>query len=64
MQILDFKNTNNLASKTQTEQAKLLCYYHYKENGINTFTMMSISDLMINAGFNVYVNSASGNDLK
>jgi hypothetical protein len=52
VQILDFVKSNDLASKTQLERAKLLSYYHYKENGESTFTMTSISELMVNAGFN------------
>jgi hypothetical protein len=52
VQILDFIKSNGLVSKTQLEQAKLLSYYHHKENGESTFTMTSISDLMLNAGFN------------
>ena len=52
MQIFDFKIANDLASKAQVEQAKLLCYYHYKENGDASFAMTLISELMVNAGLN------------
>jgi len=52
VQILDFIKNNGLEAKTQSEQAKLLCYYQYKENRQATFTMSDISELMVNAGFN------------
>jgi hypothetical protein len=52
MQILDFINLTSLKSKTQSEQAVLLCYYLYKENKQNMFAMNDISEIMINAGLN------------
>ena len=51
MKILDFLNINNLASKSEMERAKFLCYYHFKKTNENAFTMSCISDLMVNAGF-------------
>jgi len=52
MQLLDFVKVNDLLAKTQSEQAKMLCFYHFKECGEDTFTTTLISKLMINAGFN------------
>jgi hypothetical protein len=53
VQIYEFKTSNELASKTEAERAKLLCYYQYKENEITSFTMTSISDSMVSAGFSM-----------
>lgn len=33
----------DLAAKQETERAKLLCFYHYKEDGETAFTMANIS---------------------
>jgi hypothetical protein len=52
VQIYDFVTAYELASKTQADQAKLLCYYNYKEEGTTAFTMPTISDLMSSAGYN------------
>lgn len=52
MQILDFIEYANLKGKNETERAKLLCYYHYKETGESFFNMSSISNLMVKCGFN------------
>jgi hypothetical protein len=52
MQILDFIGLTGLNSKNETERAKLLCFYHYKETGEIQFSMADISDLMVQCGFN------------
>lgn len=52
MQIFEFKTSNELTVKPEAERAKLLCYYQYKENGIMSFSMTSIADLIVSAGFN------------
>ncbi|MBO5316174.1 MAG: DUF4145 domain-containing protein [Clostridia bacterium] len=43
MQLLKFMENVDLASKPEVERAKLLCFYHYKEDGINEFTMTNIA---------------------
>lgn len=52
MQLLDFVKSNDLSSQLQSEQARLLCYYHYRESGETIFTMGKISELMMHAGLN------------
>lgn len=52
MQISDFIELTDLKSKSESEKATLLCFYHYKETAENNFTMSLISDLMLNSGFN------------
>ena len=52
MLVFDFITEYALASKTQSEQAVLLCYHSYKEEGTTMFTMSDISALMLNAGYN------------
>jgi hypothetical protein len=51
MNIYDYVKTHGLDSKTQSEKAKMLSYYHYKESGEEMFTMAIISELLTNAGF-------------
>ena len=43
MQLLKFMESVDLAAKQETERAKLLCFYHYKEDGETAFTMATIS---------------------
>lgn len=43
MQLLKFMESVDFAVKSETERAKLLCFYHYKENSEATFTMTNIS---------------------
>ncbi len=52
MKILDFIELVDLKPKTELEQAKLRCFYHYKETGEFQFTMAVISSLMEQCGFN------------
>lgn len=52
MQIIDFLEATEIKTKTESEKAKLLCFYHYKETGNNVFTMALISELMVRSGFN------------
>lgn len=53
MQIIDFIDLCSLGNKNELERAKLVCFYHYKETGIQQFTMSLISNLMVKFGFNV-----------
>lgn len=53
MKIIDFLNLCNLNSKIETERAKLLCFYYYKETLEQQFTMTTISNLMLQSGFNI-----------
>lgn len=52
MQIIDFLEATELKMKSESEKAKLLCFYHCKETGETVFSMALISDLMVNSGFN------------
>jgi hypothetical protein len=53
MKIIDFLDLCNLNNKTETERAKLLCFYYYKETLEQQFTMCTISSLMVQSGFNI-----------
>jgi hypothetical protein len=52
MQIIDFIELCNLRNKSEVERAKLVCFYNYKETGIQQFTIGQISDFMVKFGFN------------
>ncbi len=52
MQIIDFLEATELKSKSESEKAKMLCFYHYKSTGELVFSMALISQLMVNSGFN------------
>lgn len=52
MKIIDFINATELNSKSESEKARLLCFYHFKETGEQVFSMSLVSDLMVNSGFN------------
>lgn len=52
MQIIDFLEATELKVKSESEKAKLLCFYHFKETGEAAFSMALISELMVNSGFN------------
>ena len=52
MQIIDFLEATELKVKSESEKAKLLCFYHFKETGEVAFSMALISELMVNSGFN------------
>ena len=43
MQLLKFMEAVDLTAKQEAERAKLLCFYHYKEDGETSFTMANIS---------------------
>lgn len=51
MIILDYIESTGLSGKNETERAKLLCYYLYKETSESSFSMREISDLMESGGF-------------
>lgn len=52
MKIIDFIEQVELQSKSESERAKLLCFYYYKETSEQQFTMATVSDLLIQSGFN------------
>lgn len=52
MKILDFINETELNSKTESERATLLCFFHYKETAEQQFSMSLVSELMVTSGFN------------
>ena len=51
MKLTDFIENSDLKSKTQEEQAALLCYYHHKNTGESCFDMQAIGALFTDAGF-------------
>lgn len=51
MEILEFSELTDLKSQTECERAKLICFYNYKESGINSISMKKLSDLMEQFGF-------------
>lgn len=53
MQIFDYITKYQLSSKSEVEKAKFLCFYEYKNNSLNIFTMSKISDLFLDAGFSL-----------
>lgn len=63
MKIIDFIDRTELSNKSETEKAKLLCFYHYKEHGEQQFSMAQISDLMLQCGFNAPNTSRLKNNL-
>ena len=52
MQILEYIEKTNLSSMSETERAKMICYYHYKEDGVSAFSMMNIVTWIEECGFN------------
>lgn len=63
MKILDFIEKTKLADKSESDKAKLLCYFYYKENGESVFSMPLISDLFVQCGFNAPNTSRLKNNL-
>ena len=63
MKILDFIEETKLADKSESEKAKLLCFFHYKETGESVFSMTLISTLFEQCGFNVPNKSRLRNNL-
>ena len=51
MKILDFKRAIDLDAHNQTEQAALLCYFHYKTTAEQIFEMKGIQELFSDAGY-------------
>ena len=51
MQLLKFMEAVSLCGKAEKERAKLLCFYHYKEEGIAEFTISNIASWMEECGF-------------
>ena len=52
MKLLQFMEKVDLAEKPEAERAKLLCFYHYKEDGNTTFTMANIAIWLEECNFN------------
>lgn len=51
MKLTDFISNSDLRSKTQEDQAVLLCYFHYKNTGESCFDMQAIGSLFADSGF-------------
>lgn len=43
MQLLKFMEAVELTARPEVERAKLLCFYHYKEDGETAFTMANVA---------------------
>ena len=52
MQLLKFIELSQLNTCSEVDRAKLLCFYHYKENAENHFTMSLVIDLIVKSGYN------------
>jgi len=52
MKIIDYIEATDLKSKTESERSKLLCFYHSKETNEMQISMATISDLLVQSGFN------------
>lgn len=51
MQLLKFMEAVDLSAKPEVERAKLLCFYHLKEDGVSAFTMSIITGWMEECNF-------------
>lgn len=51
MKILDFKRAVDLDEHNQTEQAALLCFFHYKSTDEQIFEIKGIQELFSDAGY-------------
>lgn len=51
MKLLEFMDAVNLPSKTEVERSRLLCFYHFKEDGETIFIMSSIVAWMEECNF-------------
>ncbi len=51
MQLLKFMEAVDLIHKSETERAKMLCYYHFKEDGETAFTVSNIANWMEKCNF-------------
>lgn len=63
MKIIDFIEATELNTKSESERAKLLSFYYYKETGNQQFSMTQISDLLVKSGFNFPNTSRLKNNL-
>lgn len=63
MRILDFIEKTELREKSESEKAKLLCFFHYKETAEFAFSMVMISDLFTQCAFNAPNTSRLKNKL-
>lgn len=52
MELISFIDAMDLKSKNQLERAKLLCFFQYKEENIEEFSMPYIAELFVNSGYN------------
>ena len=51
MQLLKFMEIVDLAAKPEVERAKLICFYHFKEDGKSIFTVPNIAAWMEECSF-------------
>lgn len=51
MILSEYKAKAKLDDKVQAEQAKYICFYQYKENGVTSFSMSDISHWFIDFGY-------------
>lgn len=53
LKILDFIETSEMKNMNESEKAKLLCYFAFKENKQEVFTMPLIIELFAQCGYNL-----------
>ncbi len=63
MQLLKYVEAVDLIHKPETERAKFLCFYHFKEEGETTFIISSIAKWMEECGFSKPNTSRLKNNL-
>lgn len=51
MTLSEYKTKIKLDDKIQAEQAKYICFYQYKENGVTSFSMSDINHWFIDFGY-------------
>lgn len=57
MELLEYMKFVDLKNKSETERAKLICFYRYQEFQEEQFLMANITETMLNCGFNAPNNS-------
>lgn len=51
MEIIEFTELTDLKNQTEYERAKLVCFYNYKETGMNSVSLKLLCDIMQQFGF-------------
>ena len=51
LQLLTYMEAVDMTAKPEAERAKFICFYHYKEDAITSFSMANISQWLEECGF-------------